>query len=93
MSDESLKLCHAAVAPDFREDAFYTEYKIAANLLIDYDFKSPLDTLQTLQSLDPENLSVLKTALARVVAAKPHSTDVERLICESFTYITFPKFV
>jgi hypothetical protein len=79
-TEQSLKLCYDAIIPDLNEDAFYEDYKSAAILLANREIKSPLDTLQKLQALRPNGFSVLKIALARVVAAKPHSSDVERLI-------------
>lgn len=49
-----------------------------------YNFKNPYETLNKLESLVPGQLPVLKCALARVVAAKPHSADVKRLISKKF---------
>lgn len=66
--------------PDLNKHSFYTEYALASNLLKEYDFEGPLETLQKLELLEPEKFDVLITALARVAAAKPRSADVERLI-------------
>jgi len=68
-----------SIIPDLVEDSFYMEYGIAAELLNQREFFSPLETLQELQRL-PDKLFIVKIALARVAAAKPHSADVERLI-------------
>ena len=75
-----LKTCHTTIIPDLDETLFTQEYYEAAHLLANFEFKTTLETLQTLQSICPSELSVLKRALARVAAAKPHSADVERLI-------------
>lgn len=75
-----LQLCRQCIVPDFDESVFISEYRAAANLLQDYEFKSPLDTLRSLQELSTESFLVLKKALARLAAAKPHSADVERFI-------------
>lgn len=83
VTQHSLKLCCTAVANDLDEEAFNKEYVIAANLLKDYDFKNPHNTLQTLHKLVPDQLLTHSTALARVVAAKPHSGDVERLVSKT----------
>lgn len=75
-----LKTCHAMIIPDLDETVFTREYYEAANLLTEYKFKTTLKTLQKIQSICPNELSVIKRALARVAAAKIHSADVERLI-------------
>lgn len=80
----SLKSCYDAIVPDLDEHQFYADYQKASNLLRNYQFVNPLDTLQKLQVKIPDQLNVLKIALARIVAAKPHSADVERLISNFF---------
>lgn len=79
-----LKTCHTAIIPDLDETLFTQEYYEAAHLLANFEFKTTLETLQTLQSICPSELSVLKRALARVAAAKPHSADIERLISKYY---------
>ncbi|KAJ6648066.1 hypothetical protein Bhyg_03291, partial [Pseudolycoriella hygida] len=80
-TSSSLQLCHSTIIPDLSLVQFLRDYEIAANSLCGYKYKTPFDTLQKLQQLHPNELNVLKIALARVVAAKPHAADVERLIC------------
>lgn len=80
VSEESLKRCYTAIAKDCDENTFYHEYRTAADLLLGHDFTNTLNTLQKLLELVPDELPILKLALARVSAAKPHSADVERLI-------------
>lgn len=91
-SDYSLKLCYRTIVSDCDENSFYREYNMAADLLTGYEFNNPLDTLQKLHTLVPDELPTLKLALARVVAAKPHSADVERLISKQLKNIFFPLF-
>lgn len=79
-SQQYLELCHSLIVPDFDKTDFFTEYYMAADLLTNFEFKTNLDTLQKLHEIDPNNLSTLKYALARIAAALPHSADVERLI-------------
>lgn len=80
VTSQSLKLCYKTIIPDLDENDFYVDFAIATNLLKNYQFKTPLDTLRQLQLLEPHQLKLLKIALARIIAAKPHSADVERLI-------------
>jgi hypothetical protein len=72
-STASLQLCHKFIVPDFDETLFITEYHQVSNLLQNHQFISPIDTLHTLYQLSPESFLILKTALARLAAAKPHS--------------------
>lgn len=96
IANHSLKLCYAAIVPDCDENAFCGEYNTAAELLTGYEFTNPLHTLQKLCTVvpDPDELSCLKLALARIVAAKPHSADVERLISkrvQDHIFFLFPS--
>lgn len=84
-SAESLELCHSFIVPDLDHQVFCTQYFIAADLLKNVECKSVHDSLQKLNELS-NDLSVLKVALARAVVAKPHSSDVERLISIGFSY-------
>lgn len=79
-SIDSLRSCHKFIASDFSESRFITEYRAAADLLQGYQCNSPLDNIKTLVSLSPEPFTAIKTALARLAAAKSHSADVERFI-------------
>ena len=79
-STDSLEMCHKCIIPDFDKYRFITEYRAAADLLKNYQFVSPLKTLQTLIQISPGSFLTVKTALARLAAAKPHSSDVERFI-------------
>ncbi len=83
-SYESLKLCHKFIVPDFDESIFITEYHNASHSLQNYEFTSPINTLRTLNEFSTKSFVVLKTALARFAAAKPHSADVERFISNCF---------
>lgn len=80
VSRQSLKRCYKFIVPDFDETTFSRYYSTAAELFEQCNFNNPEETLQTLHLLVPGELTVLKCALARVAAAKPHSADVERLI-------------
>jgi hypothetical protein len=77
-----LKTCHAFVIPDLDHLKFSSEYLIAAELLKDVDSDTPMTNLQELEKRLPDGLHTIKTALARLIAIKPHSADVERLISE-----------
>lgn len=82
-SREDLNLCHAAFATDLDPDTFISDYYGAALLLSHIDpcqTKTTIQCLQTIILLRPDDLKSIKIVLARVVAAKPHSADVERLI-------------
>lgn len=82
-SSESLLLCHSFIASDLDQEEFCEQYYQSADLLKDFQRKSAHESLQKLTELSTE-LTVFKTALARAIAAKPHSSDVERLISNIF---------
>lgn len=82
-STDSLQLCHEFVVPDFDKTLFIAEYRHVADSLKNHEFKSPLDTLQTLYQHSPDSFFIVKATLARLAAAKPHSADVERFISNS----------
>jgi hypothetical protein len=77
IADSALRDCHGAVAPDLALKDFACAYKEAAqstNL-------QALNARQLLhETLKNEQWRPLSVALARIVASKPHSADVERLI-------------
>lgn len=79
---ESLSKCHSVIIPDLDCNSFYREYYAAADVLTLYgnEIVTTLETLKILSTNYPDQFAVLKTALARIIAAKPHSADVERLI-------------
>lgn len=81
-SEEDLKTTHAVIVPDVDQEIFISEYYEAAALLIDEPPRTVLDTLKKLISINPGHLQSIQTSLARILAAKPHSADVERLISE-----------
>ena len=76
-TNDQLKACYNAICPDLSLLDFVSEYRDAADI---EDLKK-LNTQSLLRALASEKkCSTLTTAIARVVAAKPHSADVERLI-------------
>lgn len=77
------------IVSDYDENVFYSEYMTAVQLLKDESPENPLDILKELNRRVPNQLLVLKNALARVAAAKPHSADVERLISKRLSTIVF----
>jgi hypothetical protein len=79
---EDLKMCHAVVAPDIDENIFISDYYNAAALLNNDESCNPHEALKKLIEISPHHLSSIKSSLARILAAKPHSADVERLISE-----------
>lgn len=72
-----LEDCHAIVAPDIDPNIFIADYY---ELLSDGQPRTALESLQKLCDVSPQHLHSIKTGLARILAAKPHSADVERLI-------------
>ena len=76
-TNDQLKACHNAICPDLSLLDFASEYRDAA----DIEDLRKLNTQSLLRALASEKkCSTLTTAIARVVAAKPHSADVERLV-------------
>lgn len=80
VQEQDLKICHDFLVSDLNQNTFLCEYHEAAELLKDTDCDTPLTSLRTLNEMSPDGLSTIKIALARIVATKPHSADVERLI-------------
>lgn len=91
VSQEDLKLCYLFIIPDLDEKTFFSDYKTATEFLKD----ATLASLQTLHKISPDHLHTMKIALARVLAAKPHSADVERLISvySELFYVTCRKVI
>lgn len=81
MSCKALEYCHLYVIPDLNRESFYEEYFKAAEVL--GSCKNPYTILQKLHNVDAAEFSILKTALARAIVCKPHTSDVERLISNS----------
>lgn len=80
-TQDKLKLCHQTIAPDFDINIFVSDYYNAALLLHDCESNDIHEYLRRLiQSSD--ELQTMKIALSRILVAKPHSADVERLICK-----------
>ena len=78
ISETELKICHDIVCPDLELRDFCLKYIEAAETP-DFQDCGPKQLVQKLCSMGDEYLS-LRTSLARVVAATPHSADVDRLI-------------
>lgn len=94
ISDESIKSCFDFIARDYDEDEFYSEYITAVQLFENKSPENPIDILKELNRRAPDQFMILKAAIARVIAAKPHSADVERLISKiSFNYFTLAIFI
>ncbi len=92
-TDEELSRCHRVVCPDKDIRLFVDDYRSAATLIKCSLEKQVSDkpgntiatlnivsTFRMLMSLPYSKYNTLKTSFARVVATKPHSADVERLI-------------
>lgn len=88
---ESLVKCHSVIVPDLDYLSFQSEYNAAAEAMTPYRNKNigPLETLRILSTTYQDRFDVLKIALARIIAAKPHSADVERLISMKSSFIEF----
>lgn len=94
VSDAELRSCHRILCPDKNLIDFADEYRSAASLLQRSLDKQASDNLlesqkvtlnltsafRLIQQFPSSKFPVLKTSMARVIAAKPHSADVERLI-------------
>ncbi|XP_025423121.1 LOW QUALITY PROTEIN: zinc finger protein 862-like, partial [Sipha flava] len=78
VSDEELQKAHQVICPDFELADFVTSYKEAAGISSIKDKQLSSDLLKSLLSND--SWKPLSTAVARILSAKPHSADVERLI-------------
>lgn len=77
-----LEICHGFIASDLEKVTYLSEHKLAAELLRDVDCDTPKTYLLALKECSHEELHIIKIALARIIVAKPHSADVERLISE-----------
>ena len=76
-TNEQLRACHKVICPDLPLVDFVSEYKEASEMEhLQSLCTKPLLTFLTSEKQYP----VLTIAIARLVAAKPHSADVERLI-------------
>ena len=76
-TNEQLLACHKAICPDLPLVDFGSEYKAGSEM----EHLQSLCTKPLLSCLASEKqYPVLTIAIARLVAAKPHSADVERLI-------------
>lgn len=81
---ETLELCHRTVASDLKGEIFKAEYYSAVDFLDAHQCNSTLDILKNLVERSSNGFSTIKIVLARIVATKPHSADVERLISKIF---------
>ena len=77
ISDDELRRCHSALLSDMPLKDFVCAYKEAAKSIEQQDLTVRQLLVKTLKNQQWKCLSI---ALARVIAAKPHSADVERLI-------------
>eukprot|EP00112_Aurelia_sp_Birch-Aquarium-sp1_P018346 Seg4366.1 transcript_id=Seg4366.1/GoldUCD/mRNA.D3Y31 product="hypothetical protein" protein_id=Seg4366.1/GoldUCD/D3Y31 len=76
-TNDELKACYNAICPDLSLLDFVSEYRDAA----DAEDPKKLNTQSLLRALASEKkCSTLTTAIARVVAAKPHSADKQKII-------------
>ena len=77
VSDDELRACHKVIIPDCDLFEFCQSYREAVATPSIQD-EGPRSVLK--QIVGMEEMNTLAIALARVIAAKPHSADVERLI-------------
>lgn len=78
-SVEQLKKCYKIACPDLEFRLFCQEYFELA-CVQEYRESSPVQLLKILCRNKDGQFDTIKKALARLVAAKPHSADVERII-------------
>lgn len=86
VQQNTLKACHNAIAEDFDQESFLSDYKLAGDLLDDESLSHPKEYLESLKEKCPERLHTIKVALARILTLKPNSADVERLISVNRTF-------
>lgn len=86
-SEQELKTFHSVMIPDLDEGQFLLQYYQAAEFLRPFECQTALEGLQMLISKCPDKFGIVKSALARCLATKPHSPDVELLISKSSTII------
>lgn len=80
-TSRALKLCHTFIVPDMKESDFVAEYYQATELLKQTKFETPFEILHALRNGSfAGQYPALTAALVRAAVAKPHSSDVERLI-------------
>lgn len=77
-TDEELSKCHGLICSDFELVEFVTSYREVSCVQNFKNKKISKDMLKML--LSNECWKSLSTAVARIIAAKPHSADVERII-------------
>jgi hypothetical protein len=82
---DKLNHCQSIIVPDMECESFCNEYYEAANLLTADERKNPLQNVLKLEQTCSKQFKVLKSALARGYAIKPHSADVENIISKSVT--------
>lgn len=83
VTQTELKLCHSFIIPDLDENIFFSDYYEAAELLNDFECEDATATFKKLMETASDKLCTVKCALARILAAKPHSANVERLISKN----------
>ena len=79
VKDAELEQCHGCIIPDMNLAEFALQYKDAAKNKDLIELKTVRDLLKRVLACGAD-MSVLLTALARFIPAKPHSADGERLI-------------
>jgi hypothetical protein len=85
-TDAELRQCHALLCPDKPLRLFANAYRSAASVFGRSSTASltesgnMLSSLQILLKIPSAEYDVLRLSLARAIACKPHSADVERLI-------------
>ena len=92
-TDDELRQCHALICPDKQLHLFADAYRSAASIfkrlsnvnendLVNSSSRttSMHHSLQRLLKIKGNRFDTLKVSLARAIACKPHSADVERLI-------------
>lgn len=84
-SFDSLNCCHSIIVPEMESEVFCIEYYETANLLSINDRKDALRSVLKLEQTSSKRFEVLKVALARAYAIKPHSADVENIISKTAT--------
>lgn len=88
MPYDLLNQCQSIIVPDMESEVFCIEYYEAANLLTKDERKNPLQSVLKLEHTCSKQFTVLKTALARGFAIKPHSADVENIISKSLKLLS-----
>ena len=81
-TNDKLRACHGLIVPDLPLCDFVASYREVSDSfsLKELTEMNPRDMFNLIRARKVECWQSLATALARLLAAKPHSADVERLI-------------